>query len=67
MSKSEYRAAIASLGLSQAGAARFLGVNERTSRRWAIDGDPAPEAVALLLRLMVAVRWTPERVKKLAG
>jgi DNA-binding transcriptional regulator YiaG len=65
MNKTEYRSAIASLGLSQAGAARFLGVNERTSRRWAIDGDPPPEAVAMLLRLMVAVKWKPERVKGL--
>lgn len=67
MNKSEYRSAIASLGLSQAGAARFLGVNERTSRRWACDGDPVPEPVAMLLRLMLVVDWKPHEVKALTS
>ena len=31
----DFRAALARLGLTQAGAARLLGVDERTARRWA--------------------------------
>lgn len=38
-----YRAQIARLGLSQEGSARILGVNARTSRRWALDERAIPE------------------------
>lgn len=51
MTAKEYRDAIAALSLSQVGAAKVLGVNERTSRRWAEDGD-VPRAAQIALRLM---------------
>jgi hypothetical protein len=39
----QYRAAIKLLGLSQVKAGKFLGVNERTSRRWALGEYDVPE------------------------
>ena len=53
MTPSEYRAALAALGLSQVGAAKLFKVNERTSRRWALGEQEIPEAVAIALRLML--------------
>lgn len=65
MTAKQYRAAIAALGLSQVGAARFLGVGDRTSRRWAA-GDEIPEVVELLLDMMIKHGFKPEDVKKKA-
>jgi DNA-binding transcriptional regulator YiaG len=58
----QYRTAIAKLGLSQRGAAAFLKVGERTSRRWALGESPIPEGYAKLLRLMVRLNLTPVEV-----
>jgi DNA-binding transcriptional regulator YiaG len=63
MTAMQYRAAIEKLGLSQQGAARFLGVGERTSRRWALDEVRVPESVAMLLRLMIRLKLKPEDVR----
>jgi hypothetical protein len=60
MTALQYRAALERLGLSQRAAGPFLGVDERTSRRWAADGPP--ESVAKLLRLMVKLNLTPADV-----
>lgn len=54
MTSAQYRTALALLGLSQAGAADFLGVSLKQSQRWANRHTPVPEAVAKLLRLMVS-------------
>ncbi len=63
MTPTQYAAAIDRLGLSQRAAGRFLGVDERTSRRW-IAGDAAiPESVAKLLRLMTRLKLKPDDVK----
>ncbi len=56
MTKDEYRTSIARLGLSQVKAGEMLGVNPRTSRRWALGEAPVPQAVALLLRLMMMIQ-----------
>lgn len=40
MTSNQYRAGIAALGLSQVGAAKALGIGERTSRRYASEGVP---------------------------
>jgi hypothetical protein len=40
VTNTEYRAAITALGLSQIGAAKAIGVTERTSRRYAATGVP---------------------------
>lgn len=62
MTPEQYRKAIARLGMTIAGAGRFLGVNERTTRRWASEG-PIPGAVGKLLRLMVRLKLNPDDVK----
>lgn len=62
MTADQFRAALEALGLSQSAAGRFMGVHEVTARRWATDGAPAP--VAKLLRLMIALRFTPEYVDR---
>jgi transcriptional regulator with XRE-family HTH domain len=53
MTNVEFREAIAALGLSQRRAAKLLGVDERTSRKWA-SGETAisPPAERFLLYLI---------------
>lgn len=63
MTPKQYAEAIERLGLSQRGAGKFLGVDERTSRKWIAGGARIPESVALLLRLMVKMKIKPEDVK----
>jgi hypothetical protein len=62
MKAKEYRAALAALRLSQGAAAKFLGVDPRTSRRWALGEVPVPRPVALLLRVMVRHKLSPNDV-----
>ena len=64
MTRNEYRSIIAQLGLSQIGAARFLGIGKATTQRWAAGGV-GNEATIMLLRLMVALQLSPESVEKL--
>ncbi len=52
MTGKQYTAAIARLGLTQRDAGKLLRVNERTSRRWVVDGPPWAEAT--ILRLLLA-------------
>lgn len=59
MSPNQYRNAIDSMGLTQGDAAIFLGVSIRTSHGYA-NGDPIPEAVSKLLRLMLKLGLKPE-------
>lgn len=67
MTGDEFRAAAASVGLvKQTGPdsiETFFGVGERTARRWIADGPP--DAVAMLLRLMIARRIKPAAVRKI--
>ena len=49
MDAAAYRTQIARLGLTQERAAHLLGVNARTSRRWALDERAIPSAVERLL------------------
>ena len=53
MTSGEFLLALNQLGLTQRGLARILGVNERTVRDWAGERSPVPNAVALLLNLMI--------------
>lgn len=62
MTSSQYRMALHRLGLSQAGAAEFLGISIRSSHGYAND-EPIPEPIAKLLRLMVKLGLKPEDVK----
>ena len=61
MTASQYRDALARLDLTQVGAARLLGVNEATSRRWAAHGVTG--TAAILLRLTIAGRVDPKDIE----
>ena len=63
MTPKQYAEAIERLGLSQRGAGKFLGVDERTSRKWIAGDARIPESAAKLLRLMVQLKLKPEDVK----
>lgn len=60
----EYEAALMALGLSQVGAARMLGVADRTSRAWVSGFRPVPEPVARFLQFIIAEGYTPAQVMK---
>ena len=64
MTAKQYRDAIQTLGMSQTRAAQFFKVDDQTSRRWALGQSEIPEAVAMLLRLMIRLRLTPEQTEK---
>jgi hypothetical protein len=63
MSADEYRSALAKLGFSQVGAARFFMADPRTGRRWAADGPPGGVAVAL--RIMLRLKLSAAQAVKL--
>lgn len=49
MTPKQYKTALRGLGLSQGVAADLLGIDRRTSTRYACGRSPVPEAVAILL------------------
>jgi len=51
MKAETYRARIAALNLSQRAAARVLGINERTSRRYALRGVPDVSDAGVIQKL----------------
>ena len=63
MTPTQYKAAIAKLGLSQERAGDWLGIGRRTSQGYALGEYPVPEPTAKLLRLVVKLGLTPEDVK----
>ena len=63
MTPKQYAEAIERLGLSQRGAGKFLGVDERTSRKWIAGDARIPESAAKLLRLMVKLKLKPDDVE----
>jgi len=63
MTAKQFQAAIDRLGLSQVGAARLLGADPRTARRWALGERSVPEPVAIILRLMLAGKITADDIK----
>lgn len=63
MTPTDYRDALADLGLTQSGAARFLGVDGKTSRDWANPTMPGPpEPVARFLDYLIGAKVTPAEV-----
>lgn len=62
MTTTQFRTAISSLGLSQEKAGLFMGRSARQGQRWA-NGEPIPESVAKLLRLMIRLDLKPEDVR----
>jgi hypothetical protein len=62
MTKRQYSEALQELGLTQVGAAEFLQVGHRTSRRWIAGDAPIPHAVRLLFALMIKHKIAPDDV-----
>jgi hypothetical protein len=62
MTPKQFQAAIDRLGLSQVGAARLVGADPRTARKWVAGANKVPECVAILLRLMLAGKITADDV-----
>jgi DNA-binding transcriptional regulator YiaG len=50
----EYREALEQLGLTQGAGAKLLGVDERTSRRWACGERDIPPPAQRFLRYLIA-------------
>jgi DNA-binding transcriptional regulator YiaG len=67
MTPDEYRAAIEALGLSQVAAARLLGVDDRTSRRWASGERDVPPPAQRFLRYLIATGRSGEYAMKKLG
>jgi DNA-binding transcriptional regulator YiaG len=68
MTPDEYRQAIEQLGLSRVAAARLLGVDARTSRRWASgERDVPPPAVRFLRYLIAPTKKTGEQAMRMLG
>jgi len=59
----QFRAALDRLGLSQLGAAKLFGSNDRTVRRWAIGERSVPIGIAVLLRLLAAGKITIQDIE----
>jgi len=59
MTANEYTAALNALQLSQASAAKLLGIGLRTSNGYA-NGRPIPRSIQLLLELMIKYKIDPE-------
>jgi DNA-binding transcriptional regulator YiaG len=57
MTPEQFRAALADLGLSQAGFAHLAMVNARTVRRWCDGTRAVPGPVVALLGMMVKHEW----------
>jgi len=56
MTSEEYKKAVSRVGLSQIGAGRFFGVDERTGQRWGSGESKPPQSIAKLLRLMMHLK-----------
>ena len=67
MNAKRYRQLYESFDLSQVRMARFLGVDARTSRRWALSEKLMPYDAAMLLELMHKHKITPDEARELAG
>lgn len=63
MTPKQYAEAIQRLGLSQRAAGAFLKIGERQSRRWIAGDAKVTESAAMLLRLMIRLKLTPDDVR----
>lgn len=64
MTADEYRDAIDKLGLSQVAAAKLLGVDDRTSRRWASGERDVPAPAQRFLQYLIATGKTGEQAMR---
>lgn len=58
MTDEQYRRALDKLGINQVEAAKLLGVDDRTSRRWALGERGVPGPVAHFLRFLLRQKMT---------
>jgi transcriptional regulator with XRE-family HTH domain len=63
MTGEQYLKAAEALGLTREQAAEFLGVNERTIRRWIAGTSPVPKSVEMLLTLTLQKKFPARRTK----
>jgi DNA-binding transcriptional regulator YiaG len=63
MTPIQFRNALRRLDCTISRAARLLGADERTARRWAAGDRGMPEAAAKLLRLAVAGKITLDDIE----
>ena len=61
INRDDIRRLLAECGLSQRGAARLLGINERTMRRYVLGELPVPKAIELALLGMRRLKLDGER------
>jgi DNA-binding transcriptional regulator YiaG len=61
MTSDRFNETLLTLGLTQAGFARVVGINARTVRRWASGSSPVPEMVATLLLALELVQWLTDQ------
>lgn len=66
MTGDQLQKAIDKLELSQVAAANFLGIGISTFKRWLTDETLTPEAVAMLLAIMIANKMTPDDATQVA-
>jgi DNA-binding transcriptional regulator YiaG len=64
MTSDEYRETLEALGLTQGGGARLLGVDDRTSRRWACGEREIPPPAERFLRYLMATGRSGEYAMK---
>jgi len=67
MTADEYREALARLDLSQVAAARLLGVDDRTSRRWATGERDVPGPAVRFLHYLIATKKTGDQAMRVLG
>lgn len=65
MTPTDLRATLTRLGLSQVGAAKVLGVNDRTVRRWIAGDLEIPNPAALALHLIEKHKFDPWKAAEL--
>ena len=64
MTPAELQSALVKLDLSPAALAKLLGVDVRTTRRWATGGKAIPETVAAQISEMVQAGGVPDSLKQ---
>lgn len=67
MTPTQFRTALDRLDLTQVGAARLFGADQRTARRWASGERAIPNPVVIMLRLLLAKKITVEDIEAANG
>ena len=67
MTANQFRAMLKRLKLSQRGAAKIFGANERTFRRYALDERPVPNDIADNLSKLAAGKITQDEIANAYG